>query len=124
MFKTAAALSGVLATVYGIGYTLMPAFVNGLYMDANPQSIVTGRFFGVALLGFGLICWLLKDSLDAGVHRALSIAGIVSSVVGLLTSVIFTVNGTMSAFGWSAALIYVVLTVVWGMCYREGQSGA
>jgi hypothetical protein len=118
MFKTTTTLAALISVVYGAAYTLMPGFVNSLYMEANPQSILTGRYFGLSLLFIGLACWFLRDAREASTQRGLSIAGLVNAVVGFATSLVFTLNGGLSAMGWSATVIYLVLGVMWLMCLR------
>ncbi len=122
MFKTTTTLAALISLCYGAAYTLMPGFVNGLYMDANPQSILTGRFFGLSLLFIGFACWFLRDATDASTQRGLSIAGLVNGAVGFVTSLVFTLNGGLSFFGWSAAVIYLVLGVMWLLSLRKASA--
>ena len=76
------------------------------------------RYFGLTLLGNGVMLWLLKDVADIAVRSAVVTGFLVSGIVGLVTSVILVLNGTMQAFGWSAAVIYLVI-VVWSLLVRQ-----
>jgi hypothetical protein len=55
----------VLAIAYAIGFLLIPTTLTTLYGDAGgPPVNLAYRFFGVTLLGVGLIFWLAKDCED------------------------------------------------------------
>jgi FtsH-binding integral membrane protein len=102
----------VLAVAYAVGFLLFPTTLTNLYGDAGgPPVNLAYRFFGVALLGVGLIFWLAKDCEDPTAIRALLMGGAISDVAGIAVSIWGSARGIMNALGWSVVLIYVVLLV-------------
>lgn len=119
MFRNYCLVISVLAIAYGFGYTVMPSVIASLYFDSPSSQVpAMARYFGLTLLGNGVMLWLLKDVADIAVRSAVVTGFLVSGIVGLVTSVILVLNGTMQAFGWSAAVIYLVI-VVWSLLVRQ-----
>jgi hypothetical protein len=117
MYRITCMLIALVTGVYGVAYLLAPALVASLYLnEVNPGTLLLGRYFGVTLLFIAIACWLLKEVTDSAVRRALAIAGIVNGVAGLIVSLVFTLNGLMTPFGWSAVIIYGSATVLWMLC--------
>src|SRR5439155_21544286 len=73
------AISGAVGALFGLGFLLMPEPSLAMYgspTDAN--HLLLGRYFGSALLGFGLLIFLARDTKDATAIRAMLVAGVVS----------------------------------------------
>jgi len=108
--KVFLAIAAAIAVLYGIAFLLMPAFVLATYgMTTEPSTILSARYFGLTLLGLGLIVWLVRESADGKVLRGLLSGLAIQSAIGVVVSIWGTLGGAMNAMGWSAALIYAVL---------------
>ena len=104
--KTFFTILAVLAVVHGIGFVLAPEQTGAAYgLEASPSSLLTGRFFGGALLAWGVIIWFAKDFQESAL-RAVMIGTLVGDVVSLIVAAMGTLAGTMNAMGWVAVLIY------------------
>jgi len=122
MFRILCTLVGIVSVFYGSAYTLAPDFVAGLYLPApNAEAALVGRFVGLSMLFIGIACWLIRDTSDPIAKKAISVAGLVSSIVGFATSLYFTLNGELSTFGWSAVIIYLVFGVGWLMALNSSK---
>jgi hypothetical protein len=100
----------VLAVAYAIGFLLIPTTLTKFYGDAGgPPVNLAYRFFGVALLGVGLIFWFAKDCEDPTAIHALLMGGAISDVAGVAVSIWGSARGIMNTLGWTVVLIYVVL---------------
>jgi hypothetical protein len=105
-------LNAVIALVYGIGAVLVPGTVLTMYgMTPNPGMLLIGQFFGVALIGIGLVTWLARNVVDSAAQRAIILGLLISDVVGVIVALLGTLSGVMNAVGWSSVLIYLVLTL-------------
>lgn len=114
--------AAVVALVYAIGLLLMPDFMFSTYgMGTNPGQVLMGRYFGSALLTLGLIFWLARDVTGASA-RPIVTAGLIGNAVGLVVALMGTMGGLMSAVGWSAVAIYLVLTL--GYAYFQFMAPA
>ena len=105
-------LNAVIALVYGIGAVLVPGTVLTMYgMTPNPGMLLIGQFFGVALIGIGLVTWLARNVVDSAAQRAIILGLLISDVVGVIVALLGTLSGVMNAVGWSSVVIYLVLTL-------------
>jgi hypothetical protein len=104
------AISAAIAILYGIAFILVPDFVLVNYgMAGNAALDLMARYFGLTLLGMGLITWLVRETTDGKALRGLLTGLAVQGAIGLIVSIWGTVNGTMNGMGWSAVLIYAIL---------------
>jgi hypothetical protein len=121
MFRITCTIIAIVTGLYGAAYLLAPALLASLYLteELNQGTLLLGRYFGSSLLFTAVACWLLKDVVDPVVRRALATAGVVGSIAGAIVSFVFTLNGLMTIFGWSAVAIYVTATVLWLLSRKQ-----
>ena len=105
-------INAIVALVYGISFVLVPTTVLSLYgMTQGTSEALAGQFFGVALISIGLLTWFARNVADSEAQRAIILALLISDVIGVIVAVLGTVNGVMSAVGWSAVGIYLLLAL-------------
>jgi len=111
-FKTIITIHAIVPLAYGICFELVPATVLSIYgVTQGPGEMLMARYFGVALIAVGLVCWFAREVTDAKARRAIILALLISNIIGAVVSVQGTLSGVMSAVGWSAVGIYVLLTL-------------
>jgi len=99
----------VVAAIYGIVGVLFPSFLLTNYgVSAEAAVILMTRFFGVTLINWGIVVWLVSDSSDWIALRGVLVAAVIADAVGVVVSIAGTLAGTMNQMGWSAVLIYAV----------------
>ena len=104
--------NAVIALVFGIGFVLVPGAMGTLYgMTPGPEVNLAGQFFGVELIAVGLLCWLARNVSDSAAQRAMILAFLIADVIGLIVSIMGTLSGVFNAVGWSAVVIYLVLSL-------------
>jgi hypothetical protein len=115
----------IVALVFGIPFVLIPATMAGMYgLTPSPGTDLAGQFFGVTLIGVGLICWLARNVADHAAQRAIVLAQLVAAVIGVIVAVMGTISGVMSAVGWSAVVIYLLLTLGYAYFQFAKPSGS
>lgn len=103
-------ISALVAFLFGIGFVLLPGVMFSIYgIAASPASYLGFRLFGSALIAIGLLTWFLRDSTNWEGVRALLLSVAIGNAIGLLLVFFATINGTLSAMGWTAVLIYLLL---------------
>jgi uncharacterized protein YjeT (DUF2065 family) len=108
--KVFLAIAAAIAVVYGVAFVAVPDFVQATYgMTSTASSILAARYFGLTLLGLGLVTWLVRETSDPKALRGLLSGLAIQSLIGALVSIWGTTSGTMNGMGWSAVLIYAVL---------------
>lgn len=109
--RTLLSIAAVVGLIFALALLLMPAFMGTLYgLGANPVQTLLARYFGVTLLGVGLINWLAKD-MDYASLRPILLGNLVADFVGILVSLMGTLSGVMNSMGWSSVVIYLLLTL-------------
>jgi len=113
--KTLLVFNAIVALVYGIGLVLVPAAVAVLHgITPSPGTNLVGQFFGVTLIGIGLLVWFARNVADPVAQRAIVLAQLVATVIGVIVAVLGTLSGVMGALGWLAVGIYLLLALGYG----------
>jgi hypothetical protein len=106
MFLT---IGSIFAILYGIGFLLLPGPSIALYgTEPEPHLILLVRYFGSALLGFGVLQWLGKDFRDWEAVRAVMVAIIILNGVGLLVTLSGMVDGLLNSTAWVSIVVYAL----------------
>jgi hypothetical protein len=105
-------INGIVASIYGISFVLVPATVLSLYgVTQGTGERLMGQYFGAALIGIGLLTWFARNVADSEAQRAIILANLIYCTIGVIVSVQGTVAGVMSAVGWSAVGIYLFFSL-------------
>ncbi|MGB2897368.1 MAG: hypothetical protein WBB65_14545 [Anaerolineales bacterium] len=108
--------NALVALVYAIGFVIGPNTVMGLHgLPEGETQALMARYFGVALIGLGLIAWFVKDVAHPPLKDGITISLFLSSVIGFVLSIQATLSGQMNALGWLPTAVYLLLTL--GFCY-------
>ncbi len=101
------AILAILAVAFGVGFLVAPAALGSVYGTQNtPTSELMARFFGDALLGWGLILWFARN-FDGAPLRFVLLATGVADVVAVVFAAESVMAGVVNAIGWSTVLIYL-----------------
>jgi len=105
----------IVAIVYAIGLLIVPATIMTLHgISSDPSTLLMARYFGVALLGIGLVTWLASSD-KSQAQNAISLGLLISYLVGFVVSIQATLTGQMNALGWLPVVIYLLLVI--GLSY-------
>jgi hypothetical protein len=103
-------LAGAIGIVFGLEFLLIPELALSQYgVPTEPHNLMQARYFGAALLAYGLIYWLARKSTDDITRRALLLAGIVGHLTGLVLSLWSRSAGLQGPLAWLAVGIYAAL---------------
>jgi len=109
IFNTLAALS------YAAGFLIIPATIMSWHgITADAYTILMARYFGVALLGMGLVTWSARNAPETDVLDGIITGLAISAVVGFALSLQSTLAGQMNALGWLPVVVYLLLFVGFG----------
>lgn len=116
--KHAFTINAIIAFVFGIGLLLVPATIGTIYgIETSASSDLMSRYFGLTLIGIGLLTWLFRGITDLAAVKAVILALLISDLLGILVSLYAVLTGTMNQIGWSAVIIYVLLAVDYAFFY-------
>ncbi len=116
--KHAFTINAIIAFVFGIGLLLVPATIGSIYgIETSASSDLMSRFFGLTLIGIGLLTWLFRGITDMAAVKAVILALLISDLLGIIVSLYAVLSGAMNQIGWSAVIIYVLLAVDYAFFY-------
>jgi hypothetical protein len=117
-------IKAVLCFVFGIPTLLAPAAAMSLYgITLDPAGAFMARYFGLALVGFGLACWFLRSAADSQTRRDILLALFITDTVGFVVAAAGQLAGLMNPLGWTSVAIWFLLAVGLGY-FRFMQPGA
>jgi ABC-type Fe3+-siderophore transport system permease subunit len=103
-------ITAVVAILYGLAFLLVPDTINALYgVPSAPHIALYTRFFGSALLGFGVINWFAKDFRSWDAIRGILTGIVVTTAVGGLIALFAVLTGLSNAMTWTSVLVYALL---------------
>jgi len=107
--------NALVALVYAIGFVIVPNTVMGLHgLPAGETQALLARYFGVALIGLGLVAWFVRDITDPPMKDGITLSLFLSSLVGFVLSLQATLSGQMNAVGWLPTAVYLLLSLGFG----------
>jgi hypothetical protein len=103
-------LNAVIAGGYGIALLVATGPILDLYgITPNPQGAYMARWFGLELLGIGLVTWLARDATEDAGGRAIARALAVTYGIGVVLALWGTLFGPFNALGWIAVGLNLLL---------------
>jgi peptidoglycan/LPS O-acetylase OafA/YrhL len=115
-------ITAVVAVLYGLGFVLMPDTINAIYgVPSDPHTALYTRFFGSALLGFGVINWFAKDFHNWEAIRGVLTSIVVTTAIGGLIALYAVVAGLSNAMTWTSVVVYALLLAGAVYCLSQGE---
>ena len=83
-------------------------------METDRAGTFLAQFLGGALVGFGMLTWLVGDLPDTVARFAIITSLFAGSTLGFIVTVRSELAGGAKPFGWSLALLTLFFAVAWG----------
>jgi hypothetical protein len=120
--RTLLTITAVVAVLYGLAFVLIPDSINALYgVPSAPHTALYTRFFGSALLGFGVVNWFAKDFRSWDAIRGVLMGTAVTTAIGGLIALFAVVTGLSNAMTWTSVLVYALLFVAAVYWLSQGE---
>ena len=112
---TVMVINAIAGVAFGLGFILAPAQTLSLYGHA-PTAILSymAQLLGAALLTFGLLTWVARNSRDSDARRAILLALAVGYAIGFVLALIAQIRGVENVLGWSTVATYLLLALAFG----------
>ena len=115
----ALSIGAVAALVPGLIVTVAPAQVlSGIGLGTATEALIQSRDLGVALMGLGIINWMLRDAVGAPLRGLLS-GNIFIQVANIVVHVWEIVAGMFPAWAATLLVVPVVLVVLYTLALRR-----
>jgi hypothetical protein len=114
----------VIVLIYAVAALLVPEMLLSQYgFTVNPVSIFLMRLAGVQFVLEGLLAWFARNVRDSHALRAINLAYFIAFALGGLNVLFGIISGVLSAFGWTAVGLDVVLALGFGYFLFVKSSG-
>lgn len=114
---------GVLGILFGLAFLAAPAPTMEIYgVSPETSGIVLGRYFGVALVGTGVLNILCRDVHDPAALRGLLVGNAVAGVCGTAVALWQIGSGLGNVMVWSTVVIYAALAAGGLLVWRTASS--
>jgi hypothetical protein len=119
--KTFLTISSIFAILYGLGFLLLPGPSIVMYgTEPEPHLILVVRFFGSALLAFGVLQWFGREFRDWEAVRGVLIAVAILNGVGLLLTLLGMAEALFNSMAWSSIILYIIFLAGALYCLSAG----
>ncbi len=123
-FKNLLIVNAVLTLAFGIGFVLIPSNLISLYgISPEPGTILAAQLYGGLLIAIGLLTWFSRGMADAAALRAIQLSFMIAFGINSIVHIRGTVSGVMNALGWSAVVLYLLLTIGYAYFYFTTPKG-
>ena len=95
----------------------------GVNVELTQAGIALNRLFGAAIVGYGLLTWLARNTADSEARRAIVLALFVTHAIGFILAVLAQLAGMASALGWLIVAMYLLLALGYGY-FQFAKPGA
>lgn len=113
-FRVLMAINSFIAVPMGAACVLVPAQLVGSFgVTLTPMGLVIYQFWGVTLVGLGLLTWFARATEARGTQRALAAALFVFHVLSCAIAVRGQQAGA-SDMGWSNVALFLLLALAFG----------
>ena len=113
--RTLFTINAVLAIAFGLGFVFMPVTLISFYgAELTEVGVVIGQLLGAAFLGIGILRWLVRNSGESEVLRAIVLTAFIEDTIGFIFALRAQLAGVMNALGWSIVAIYAFLAIGYG----------
>lgn len=110
---TVLAVAAVIALLFGLAFLLLPEQSLSIYgLETDAVGYWSLRYFGVALVGLALACWMLRSYHSVEGERTIALTFIVGQVIGLLVSLWNVLSPEGTPMHWLNVAIYGVLALM------------
>ncbi len=104
-------IKALISIIFGLLFLLFPAFsmsIFGVSLDA--VGVMVTRYFGVVILGIGLICAFYRSK-DFRALVDLLLALFITGTLGFIVALSAQLSGLLNFLGWLVVLIWLLLAI-------------
>jgi hypothetical protein len=113
-FKTLCTINSTLAFISGLLCVLMPAKLLASYdVRLAPMGLVIYQFWGVALIGLGMLTWFARSVRESALQRRFAFALCITNGLSCVMAVRGQYAGA-NTFGWSTVALFFLLALGFG----------
>lgn len=113
-FRNLMIVHAVTAIGFGAGFAIAPRVLGSMFgMSYSPISDFAFRMYGTALIGVGLLGWLIQQSTDNNIQKPVLTSLFVTDFGGFLVVLFAQLAGLLNVLGWSVVILLLLLSAAY-----------
>jgi hypothetical protein len=113
-FRNLMVVTAVSAIGFGVGFIILPAHLGSLFgMSSTPMSDLAFRLYATALIGIGVLTWLIRKADDYDNQKPILTGLLVTDFGGFLVMLYAQLAGVLNALGWTVAILLLLLSAAY-----------
>lgn len=113
-FRNLMIVSAVAAIGFGAGFIMAPSQLTALFgMASTPTTDFAFRLYATALIGIGVLAWLVREVEDDDNQKPVLTALFITDFAGFLVMLYAQLTGLMNALGWAVAILLLLLSAAY-----------
>ncbi|NCF64480.1 MAG: hypothetical protein GWP61_00805 [Chloroflexi bacterium] len=113
-FRNLMVVTAVSAIGFGVGFIILPAQLGSLFgMSSTPTSDLAFRLYATALIGIGVLTWLIRKADDYDNQKPILTGLLVTDFGGFLVMLYAQLAGVMNALGWTVTILLLLLSAAY-----------
>lgn len=114
-FKVLLTINAILAFVSGTACALIPEQLLAQYdVSLSPMGLVIYQFWGVALIGLGMLTWFVRSITEVALQKRIALALLITNGLSAAMAIRGQFAGANSS-GWSTVVLFLLLTLCYGV---------
>ena len=114
-FKILITINAILAFVSGTTCALIPEQLLAQYdVSLSPMGLVIYQFWGVSLIGLGLLTWFVRSIAEVALQKRIALALLITNGLSGAMAIRGQFAGANSS-GWSTVVLFLLLSLCWGV---------
>lgn len=114
-FRSILTLTAVFGCAFGIAYLIYPKPLLDFFgIEVSAGMLPAIRFFGGAIIGYGILAWTTRTARAAETTRAVGMTLFLACLIGLVLSTAAVINGFFNRLGWIAVVFFLISTAAFG----------
>ncbi len=108
-------INAIFALLFGLGFLLAPESLLSAYgATTDAELLQMARFFGSAMLGYGLLTWLARNAQESEARQAIILSLILTFAVGFVVALQGQLSGVVNTLGWFTVVLYLFFVLGYG----------
>jgi hypothetical protein len=116
-YKLIFTLNALIMALLGLGLLFVPDMVLDQFKtETYSSTVLVARFLGLGALALGLVLWFAKDAADGATQKRIGFSLFVTSVIGLVLSLIgvSSLSGVLRTNNWMLIALFGLGSLVYG----------
>ena len=116
--KTVLLVKALISVVLALLLLFLPSTFGGWFgLPSQDVGNLMARFFGVALLGIGLICYVSSSATASALRKNVILSLFITDTIGFILALIAQLQGAFNGLGWLIVALWLILALLLGYSY-------